>query len=187
MYVFILIHFLKKPRNTTHRTNNYQVEKYTLQETYLARSFIGSVFVMHTCYIGHLSSWRRRNTECLRHLQKWSLFFDLFTRFNIEKVHIVGMEISVSQSINASQIFHGIKHEYHGHGVGMVAGTIFWRIIAHWTSTITVNSILLGIASLIHASLGIRLFDSDFVLPLTLFEYLKAIFILINWVNYVDF
>lgn len=81
--------------------------------------------------------------------------------------------VTPEKSVDASQIFHGIEHKNHGHGVGMIAWTVFCCIIAHWTTAMAIHRIPVGISCLIHTSLDVRLFDANFILPRTLFEDLQ--------------
>lgn len=76
------------------------------------------------------------------------------------------------QSIDISQIFHGVENENNGHGISMIAWTIFWCIITHWAPTVAVNCTLFISTSLVYTSLNIRFFDRDFVLPSSLLENL---------------
>lgn len=55
----------------------------------------------------------------------------------------------------------------------MIAWTILWCCIAHWTTAIAIHGTLVTVNCCIHASLSVWFFNGDFVTPSALLEYLK--------------
>lgn len=55
----------------------------------------------------------------------------------------------------------------------MIARTILWCCITHWTTAIAIHGTLVTVCCCIHASLSVWFFNGDFVTPSASLEYLK--------------